>query len=153
MSKVKNRAPQEPTSVALDLSLLFTAQTVFKASDRNLFNALFPMHRMTAQIKPEWIKTKPQELEALVVSLHKEGNMPAKIGLILRDKHGIPTAKLLGQSIAQLLREAKLSPTSEATIVEQKIQKIKLHLAKHKHDYTAKRSQTKKQWIITKLKN
>ena len=50
-------------------------------------------------VKPSWIKTSQKELENLVIELAKEGKTPAQIGLVLRDKHGIPKTRLLGKGI------------------------------------------------------
>ncbi len=100
--------------------------------------------------KPNWITIKPAEVEKIVVDLHKQGNSLAKIGLILRDKHGIPKAKLISKKIKKILLEANHSLIPETVHVQEKIKNIKTHLAKHKHDYTARRSLNKKLWIITK---
>lgn len=103
------------------------------------------------QAKADWVKMKPAELQTIVLGLHKEGNNPAKIGLILRDKYGIPKAKLLGKGITQILNENDIKPRLEKQIIQEKMDNTNLHIAKHKHDYTAKRSFTKNQWVITKL--
>jgi len=107
---------------------------------------------MAKTVKPDWVKIKPVELQELVVSLHKEGNSPAKIGLILRDQQGIPKARHLGKRITQILKEAGIEVEKEIDLVQKKIEVLLKHSGKHKHDYTAKRSLTKKHWIINKLK-
>ena len=130
---------------------------------RNLFNASFPSQIMadekseikteknTEKAKADWVKMKPAELQKIVLDLHKEGNDPAKIGLILRDKYGIPKAKLLGKKIIHILMENNLTPKKEKQIVQEKMDKTNAHISQHKHDYTAKRSFTKNQWVIIKL--
>ena len=100
--------------------------------------------------KPNWVAIKPAEIEKIVVVLHKQGNTPAKIGLILRDKHGIPKAKLLGKKIKKILSDAEQSIVPEIVYVQEKVNKLEAHLLKNKHDYTARRSLNKKMWIITK---
>ncbi|MEK6855642.1 MAG: 30S ribosomal protein S15 [Nanoarchaeota archaeon] len=105
----------------------------------------------TKEPKPEWVKMKLPELEELVIKLHKEGNSPAIIGNILRDKHGVPKAKLIGKKISQILVNNKLELPSEKVEVNKKIEKLNAHITKNKHDYTAKKSLAKKQWIIRKL--
>jgi len=97
-----------------------------------------------------WIKMKLPELEKLVIQLHEEGNSPEKIGLILRDKHGIPKAKIIGKRITSILADAKIHVPGQKEIIEKKVNKIESHLSVHKHDYTAKRSLFKKRWIIAK---
>ena len=96
--------------------------------------------------KPSWIKTKPEELKSLIADLAKQGKTPAQIGLALRDKHGIPKAKILGKKITQILQESNTPYKTEKQRVDEKIGNIKSHIEKHKHDYTAKRSLTKKLW-------
>jgi len=101
--------------------------------------------------KPDWVKIKPAELEKIVLDLAKNGETPARIGLILRDQHGIPKAKLLGKKISQIINEAKIEIKSEKELTKSKIKTLESHSAIHKHDYSAKRSLIKKLWIIHKL--
>lgn len=100
------------------------------------------------ETKPEWVKIKPAEIENIVVELHKEGNAPAKIGLILRDKYGIPKAKLLGKRITKILKEAKMDFISEKELIKKRIESVEKHISIHRHDYTAKRSLGKKLWAL-----
>ena len=104
-----------------------------------------------SETKSEWMKVKPAELEKHVLDLHKEGHTPAKIGLMLRDKHGIPKAKLIGKKITQVLNDNKISPVTEKQIAQQKIVELEAHITKHKHDYTAKRSLSKSLWAVKRL--
>ena len=47
-----------------------------------------------------------KEVEELVVSLYKQGESQAKIGLMLRDQHGVPSIKLVtGKKINDILKE------------------------------------------------
>jgi len=105
-----------------------------------------------AEAKPSWIKTKPEELEKIITELAKAGNSPSKIGLILRDKHGIPKSKLLSKKITQILEEKKVPYKKEISHVEEQIEKIKQHFNKNKHDYTAQRALTKKLWALHRIK-
>ena len=104
-----------------------------------------------AAIKPDWIKIKPKELEKIVLDLHKEGETPEKIGLILRDKHGIPKAKLLGKKVTQILKEAKIETKNEKEKVDNRINMLRAHISKNKHDYPAQRSLTKELWALHHL--
>ncbi len=104
-----------------------------------------------AEAKPEWIKIKPQELQKIIIDLHKENNSPAKIGLILRDKHGIPKTKLvLNKKISKILSENNYEIKKEKEAVAKKIEILEKHISKNKHDYTSKRSLAKKTWILKK---
>jgi small subunit ribosomal protein S15 len=102
--------------------------------------------------KPGWVKMKPAEVEKIVVELAKEGKTPAQIGLILRDKHGVPKAKLLGKRIKDILTENKVEYKSDQNIIEGHIEPLKAHILKNKHDYTASRALTKKLWAVHNLK-
>ena len=98
--------------------------------------------------KNSWIKTKPAELESLIIDLAKKGNPPAKIGLILRDKHGIPKSKLLGIKITKVLKKADVQFTTEKQIIEKKIATLKEHIKRSKKDKTASKSLEKKLWQV-----
>lgn len=101
--------------------------------------------------KSNWIKMKPAELEKIVLDLAKQGNSPAKIGLILRDQHGVPKAKLIGKRISEILIENKIAIKPEKDSLNEKIEVLNKHIVKHKHDYSAARSHTKKLWALQKL--
>lgn len=113
-------------------------------------DALSVMPETTTE-KPSWLAMKPVELEKLILNLHEKGETPAKIGIILRDTHGVPKAKIVGKSISKIIKNAGKNLDTESSQVSIKIKKLETHLAKHKHDYTAKRSHMKKQWVINKL--
>lgn len=80
-----------------------------------------------------------KEIETKIIELAKSGIPPEKIGLILRDQHGISKAKLYGKKISQILKENNLHYNSEHKNIDKKIENLKSHFAKHKHDYTAQR--------------
>ena len=101
--------------------------------------------------KPNWVKLKPAELEKLVIELGKSGKGPAQIGLVIRDQHGIPKAKVLGKRIAQILKENNVKFETEKEILEKKIKVLNDHIKTKSHDYSAKRSLTKKLWTLNKL--
>lgn len=101
--------------------------------------------------KPEWVKMKPAELEKLVVELYKEGNSTAKIGLILRDKHGVPKAKLVGKKISKILKDAKIPLRSEKEIIEKRMASLSSHIEKNKHDQPAKKKLVKYLWATKRV--
>ena len=102
--------------------------------------------------RPSWVKMKPAELEKIVVELAKQGESPARIGLILRDKHGIPKAKLLGKKITQILKENGLEWKNDEEIINEKIGGLKSHIGKNKHDYSATRALTRRLWDVYHIK-
>jgi small subunit ribosomal protein S15 len=87
-------------------------------------------------------KMKPADVEKKVIELGKQGIPAEKIGLVLRDKHGIPKAKMLGKKIGQILRENNLYENSEKRNLNKKIETLGKHMEKNKHDFSAKRSLT-----------
>jgi small subunit ribosomal protein S15 len=107
---------------------------------------------MSIKTKTDWVKAKPDEVKKLIVELAKQNNPPEKIGLILRDQHGIPKAKIFGKKISQILKENDIHMNSEYENLSKKIEMLKKHTAKHKHDYTAKRIIVKHVGRINKLK-
>lgn len=96
-----------------------------------------------SEMKSSWVNMKPEEVETKVVELAKKGIPAQRIGLILRDEHGIPKAKLLGLKIKKILIKAKLWTDPETTSLKNKIEGLEKHAAKNKHDYSALRSLSK----------
>jgi small subunit ribosomal protein S15 len=103
--------------------------------------------------KMNWVKAKPEEIEKIVVELAQKGDSPAKIGLILRDKYGIPKAKLMGKKITKILKDKKVTIKTESIQTQEKIDKLKVHTVKNKHDHTASRAITKHLWAMHRLQN
>lgn len=102
----------------------------------------------------KWIKYKPAEIEQLVVKLAKQGNGPAKIGLILRDSYGIPSIReITKKSVLHILNKNKLVgkiPDDLANLIRREIV-IYAHLEKNKHDQPSKRGLTLTSSKIRKL--
>jgi small subunit ribosomal protein S15 len=60
---------------------------------------------------PDWVVTKPKEIERHVIRLADEGYSTSLIGIKLRDQFGIPSVKLCtGKSILTILAENKRTP-------------------------------------------
>ncbi|MDO8563458.1 MAG: hypothetical protein Q7R87_00430 [Nanoarchaeota archaeon] len=110
------------------------------------------MSKETEKVKPDWVKIKPAELSKIILALHKEGNSPAKIGLILRDQHGIPRAKLLGKKITAFLKEENQTIETQVPQIEKSKANLERHIAKNKHDYTALKTLHKKLWDLNRAK-
>ena len=103
---------------------------------------------MEKEKKPEWVTLKPAEVEKLVFELGKGGQLPAKIGLLIRDQHGVPDVKkLTGKTITAILLAAGVTPPADTVRVKAKIESLEKHIHHNKHDYTAKRSLTKTLWL------
>jgi small subunit ribosomal protein S15 len=92
---------------------------------------------------PRWVSYKKAEVEKIVVKLAKEGYTSAKIGLMLRDRYGIPSVKLItGKSVKQIMMEAGVYPKYPEDLLDllKRAVNLRNHLAAHKKDYTSKRN-------------
>jgi small subunit ribosomal protein S15 len=90
-----------------------------------------------------WVSYKKTEVEKLILNFVKEGHQSAKIGLILRDRFGIPSVKAItGKTIAQIMKENSVYPKFPEDLFNLLKQAVNLrdHLAKNKKDYTSKRN-------------
>lgn len=92
---------------------------------------------------PVWCRYKPEEVEAIIVKLGKEGHSTSSIGVILRDQHGIPLAKpIVGKSISEVLKDAGLTPSIPEDLERllRKVTRLHVHLDKNKGDLHNKRA-------------
>lgn len=106
-----------------------------------------------AEAKTSWIKMKSADVESLVIDLARKNISPEKIGLVLRDQHGVPKVRLItNKKISQILKENKLGVNPEAENISKRIDNLKKHIEKHKHDYTAKQKLTKRLAHLRKVK-
>lgn len=99
--------------------------------------------RPVSKRSPSWCKYEPEEVEALVVKLAREGESTSRIGTILRDQHGIPLAKhITGKSITNLLKEADMAPSipEDLGMLLRKAARLSTHLDRNKMDLANKRS-------------
>ena len=99
--------------------------------------------RPVSKRPPSWCKYQPEEVEALVIKLAREGHPPSRIGTILRDQYAIPLVKpLTGKTITQILKEAELAPSIPEDLgnLLGKAARLSAHLEKHKKDLHNKRA-------------
>ena len=102
--------------------------------------------------KPTWLKMKQEEVETLVENLAKKSLTTEKIGLILRDQYGIPTTRVYGKKLSQILREKGIEPKQDLDNAEKNVEKLKRHLDKNKQDKIAKSRLIKKSATAQKLR-
>lgn len=90
---------------------------------------------------PEWIDMSPGEIEKKILELYEEGYEPSMIGMILRDRYGIPSVKqVTGKKILQILREkSEVGMPEDLKSLIMKAIKLRQHLSQHKKDYHNKR--------------
>mmetsp|Transcript_13220 Transcript_13220/g.19736 ORF Transcript_13220/g.19736 Transcript_13220/m.19736 type:complete len:152 (+) Transcript_13220:82-537(+) len=90
---------------------------------------------------PSWLKVTPEEVKEQVLSLAKKGLTPSKIGVILRDSHGIAQVKsVTGQKILRLLRSVGLAPEipEDLYCLIKKAVAIRKHLERNRKDKDSK---------------
>ncbi|MDI6690388.1 MAG: 30S ribosomal protein S15 [Candidatus Bathyarchaeota archaeon] len=99
--------------------------------------------RPVSKRPPSWCKYQPEEVEALVIKLAKEGNPPSRIGTILRDQYAIPLVKpITGKTITKILKDAGLAsamPEDLANMLK-KAENLAAHLERNKKDLHNKRA-------------
>ncbi|MEM3626588.1 MAG: 30S ribosomal protein S15 [Candidatus Bathyarchaeia archaeon] len=99
--------------------------------------------RPVSKRPPSWCKYQPEEVEALIIKLAKEGNTPSRIGTILRDQYAIPLVKpITGKTITEILKNAGLAPTIPEDLAHllKKAEDLVTHLERNKKDLHNKRA-------------
>lgn len=99
--------------------------------------------RPVSKRPPSWCRYEPEEIEAIVIKLAREGHTASRIGTILRDQYGIPLEKLIvGKSITHILKEADMAPPmpEDLDMLLRKASRLSTHLEKNKMDLVNKRS-------------
>lgn len=99
--------------------------------------------RPVSKRPPSWCKYQPEEVEAFVIKLAKEGHSLSKIGTILRDQYAIPLVKpLTGKSISDILKAAGTAPSMPEDLgnLIKKAQRLAVHMDKNNKDLHNKRA-------------
>ncbi|MEM3695245.1 MAG: 30S ribosomal protein S15 [Candidatus Bathyarchaeia archaeon] len=99
--------------------------------------------RPVSKRPPSWCKYQPEEVEALIIKLAREGHPPSRIGTILRDQYAIPLVKLItGKTITKILQDAGLAPSIPEDLgnLLKKAESLAAHLEKHRKDLHNKRA-------------
>jgi small subunit ribosomal protein S15 len=99
--------------------------------------------RPVSRRPPSWCKYQPEEVEAFIIKLAKEGHNTSAIGTILRDQYAIPLVKpITGKSISDTLDAAGLAPTMPEDLANlmKKAQSLAIHMDKNKKDLHNKRN-------------
>jgi small subunit ribosomal protein S15 len=99
--------------------------------------------RPVSRRPPNWCKYEPEEVEAFIIKLAKEGHSLSSIGTILRDQYAIPLVKpITGKSISDTLKTAQLAPTmpEDLSNLMKKAQAMAVHMEKNKKDRHNKRN-------------
>jgi small subunit ribosomal protein S15 len=99
--------------------------------------------RPVSRRPPSWCKYQPEEVEAFIIKLAKDGHSLSKIGTILRDQYAIPLVKpITGKSISDILESAGLAPSmpEDLSNLIKKAQSLTVHMEKNKKDLHNKRA-------------
>ncbi len=102
----------------------------------------FDSTKQYSAASPEWVEYTHEEIENLVVKLAGRGYSSSMIGMILRDQHGVPGAKLTtGKRVDKILEERKMRkdmPEDLMVLITRAV-KLSKHLDQNPKDMTAKR--------------
>jgi small subunit ribosomal protein S15 len=99
--------------------------------------------RPVSKRPPSWCKYQPEEVEAMVIRLAKEGNSTSRIGTILRDRYSIPLVKpITGKTVTKILKDAQLAPTFPEDLgnLLKKAESLGAHYEKNRTDVHNKRA-------------
>ena len=99
--------------------------------------------RPVSKRPPAWCRYTSEEVEAQIIKLAKDGHPPSKIGIILRDQHGVPLSKpITGKSITQILKERNMYSTLPEDLENllRKATRLHVHQDKNKSDLHNKRA-------------
>jgi len=86
---------------------------------------------------PEWVDLTPEEVEKRILELYNEGYEPSMIGMILRDRYGIPSIRqVTGKRLVKLLEEkgVKIEYPEDLKALIRKALNLRKHLDVHKKD-------------------
>src|SRR3972149_265583 len=99
--------------------------------------------RPVSRAPPSWCKYQPEEVEAFVTKLAKEGHSMSSIGTVLRDQYAIPLVKpITGKNISEILKAGDLAssmPEDLGNLIK-KAQSLAVHMEKNKKDLHNKRN-------------
>lgn len=89
------------------------------------------------------MKYTAEEVESLVLKLSREGNSASAIGVLMRDRYGVPLVKsLTGKNIHEILRSSQQAgalPEDLGSLLR-KAEDLRRHLEKNRKDHVNKRS-------------
>ena len=89
---------------------------------------------------PEWVNSKPDEVEELIVNFHKKGISQSEIGIKLRDEYAVPSVKLVcKKKISSVLDEASVLakfPEDLINLIKRAIN-LRKHLSENRKDLSS----------------
>lgn len=94
--------------------------------------------RVYREKPPEWVEMKAEDIEKKVVELYNEGYEPSMIGIILRDRYGVPSVReITGKKIVEILKDngIKIKYPEDLKALIKKAINLKRHVEVHKKDF------------------
>ena len=91
---------------------------------------------------PYWVAYSPEEVEEIVLRLHRDGKTKSEIGLILRDQYGVPGVRLMtGKKLTKILNEKGISEDFPEDLLQLMRRAVNLHdhLSRNKADLSARK--------------
>lgn len=84
-------------------------------------------------------KISKEEVEKIVLELGKKGMTSEKIGLQISKEHKI-RPKTAGMKISSMLKKGNTYTFPDKANIKKRIETLKSHIEKNKHDYSARRA-------------
>jgi len=87
---------------------------------------------------PEWVEMSAEDVKKKVVELYSEGYEPSMIGMILRDRYGVPSGRqVTGKRLQQILREngVEITLPEDLKALIKKAINLRKHTEVHRKDY------------------
>jgi small subunit ribosomal protein S15 len=106
--------------------------------------------RPVRKTPPTWLTIKKEEVEKLVLNLNGQNVPEAQIGLIMRDKYGVPDiSQVTGKKVQKILKDNGVAPK----VPEDLTNLIKKAIGLHKHlDINPKDLHNKRSLQLTESK-
>ncbi|MBU4374625.1 MAG: 30S ribosomal protein S15 [Euryarchaeota archaeon] len=92
---------------------------------------------------PMWSNTNKEEIENMIQQLASQGKSSSEMGMILRDRFGVPDVTLVtGKKIGDIMKEKNVAPKVPEDIYNLivKVLELKKHLDRNPKDFHNKRS-------------
>lgn len=93
--------------------------------------------RVYRNVPPDWVEMSKEEVIKKILELYNEGMEPSKIGMVLRDRYGIPSVRqITGKRLVDILKEngIKIKYPEDLKSLIRKALKLRKHLESHKKD-------------------
>lgn len=103
---------------------------------------------------PKWSNTNKEEIENTIQQLATQGKSSSEVGMILRDRYGVPDVTLVtGKKIVAIMKEKNVAPKVPEDIYNLIVDvlELKKHTDKNKKDVHNKRALNNKVSKIRRL--